>query len=1054
MIGRIANSGISLRQRLLILTLLTSGIGLLLGCGAYLLFDLHDAKANEVEDLESTADLIGTNSAAALAFDDALNGAKLLEALKTRPHIRGAVLYQPDGHFFASYLRGDLNGKYLFPEGNHEPVEWSTGRLTVIRPIVVNGKMLGTIRIETDLQGMYGRMQLFLRLTAAIAVGVILTVYFLTMVLGRSVTGPIQRLAQTVRAVAESQDYAQRAPILRGKEMRQLSADFNHMLDEISKRDAALVEGRDRLEEHVAERTRELESEIGVRERAEIALRQSEEMFRTLSAAAPVGIAQLDPQGKMIYVNQAWLEMTGLSFDASIGDGWRTAVHPGDLERLERTRTAAISQAQDYTVSYRFLGAKGLVWVDTIARAMKGTNGDQLGYVAVTQDVTQRQVAAENMRVAKEFAEAANRSKSEFLANMSHEIRTPMNGIIGMTELALDTKMDSEQRNYLNMVKSSADALLGIINDILDFSKIEAGRIELESAVFSLSACIEEALRPLALRAHEKGLELSWSIDAGVPEYLNGDSTRLRQVLINLCGNAVKFTKEGRVSIRAERQLSPSGSLILRVTVSDTGIGIPLEKHKAIFESFSQADASTTREFGGTGLGLTISAQLVKLMGGEISVESAAGEGTKFHFTANFGAVAAAEIPEARPAGPDLTGFRALAVDDNEVNRNLLERLLPAWGMEVTLAAGGDEGLKLFAEREKSGNAFSVILMDKNMPGFSGYEAIEELRGLPGGAKVPVLMLTSSPVAEDQYLHTELRIFKRISKPIMREELRTALQMALCPTKSAANSAMEKGQPRSVDVLRILLAEDNAVNQKLAIRLLEKMGHRLTLAVNGKDAVDEIQRGTYDLVLMDIQMPVMGGVQAVQLIRSAEIESGRRTPIIAMTAHAMKGDREKYLAAGMDGYVSKPIRTDFLREEMARVLQFASLCELEPKTLALNTEQSMILNREEFLNRVEHDEELARELLGIFQTESAANRDTLHAAVKARNADAVRNGAHAFKGMLANLAAANASGAAAALEALAKDGKADALAASWQAFDIELSKVIQEVEHLLAGALR
>jgi PAS domain S-box-containing protein len=375
----ITNSGISLRQRLLILTLLTSGIGLLLGCGAYLVFVLHDAKKNEVEDLKSTADMIGTNVAAALAFDDAMNGAKLLEALQTRPHILGAAIYRPDGHFFASYLRSDLNGKYPFPEGGDETVEWTPGKLTVIRPIMENDKLLGTIRIESDLQGTYGRMQLYLRVTALIATGVILTVYFLTIVLGRSVTGPIQGLAQTVRAVAASTDYSQRAPLLQGREMRQLSADFNYMLDEISKRDVALVEGRDQLEVRVAERTRELEIEIGERGRAEIALRQSEEMFRTLSAAAPVGIAQLDPQGKVTYVNEAWLEMTGLSFDGSLRDGWRMAIHPGDLERIEDTRNVAISQGQDYSISYRFLAPQGLVWADTSAHGIKGANGEHLG---------------------------------------------------------------------------------------------------------------------------------------------------------------------------------------------------------------------------------------------------------------------------------------------------------------------------------------------------------------------------------------------------------------------------------------------------------------------------------------------------------------------------------------------------------------------------------------------------------------------------------------------------------------------------------------------------
>jgi CheY-like chemotaxis protein len=301
-------------------------------------------------------------------------------------------------------------------------------------------------------------------------------------------------------------------------------------------------------------------------------------------------------------------------------------------------------------------------------------------------------------------------------------------------------------------------------------------------------------------------------------------------------------------------------------------------------------------------------------------VESASGEGTKFHFTAKFGAVAAEQTPQALAPGPLLNGFSALAVDDNEINRHLLERLLPAWGMKVILAASGDEGLKLFKEQQKKGTPFSVVLIDKNMPGFSGYETVEELRGLPGGSSVPVLMLTSSAVAEDLQQHANLGIFKRIGKPIMREELRNALQLALYRKDSMAPEALSKSPVHTARTLRILLTEDNAVNQKLAIRLLEKMGHRVTLAANGKEAVEETQRGRFDLILMDIQMPVMGGVQAVQLIRAAGSEAWRRTPIVAMTAHAMEGDREKYLASGMDGYVSKPIRAEFLRDEMERVV--------------------------------------------------------------------------------------------------------------------------------------
>ena len=1047
-------SGLSLRQRLLILTLLTSGIGLLFGGGAYLIFDLHDAKVKAVEDLESTADLIGTNTGAALAFDDAVNAEKSLEALRTRPNIRGAALYQPDGQFFASYLRADLSQKYLSPPYTVETVEWAQDRLSVVRPIVLNDKLLGRIRIESDLSDLRRRTQRYLQSTGVIFAGVLLLVYFLTTILGRSVTGPIHRLAETARRVAQGNDYSRRAPLLAGAEMGQLSADFNRMLDEISKRDGDLVEARNQLEMRVTERTRELEFEIVERERAEIALRESEQMFRTLSDAAPVGIAQLDPSGKLIYVNQAWMEMTGLSFEESLSGGWRTAAHPEDLARIESTRNAAIVRGVDYSMSYRFQTPKGIVWVDTISRGIKGKDGKHLGYVAVTQDVTQRQLAAENLRRAKDAAETANRAKSEFLANMSHEIRTPMNGILGMTELALDTELDPEQRKYLSMVKLSADALLGIINDILDFSKVEAGSVELESEVFSLPDCIEEALRPLALRAHEKRLELSWEVDANVPEFLKGDATRLRQVLINLSGNAVKFTKQGQVSIHAERLDAPEGSIFLRVTVADTGIGIPPEKHKEIFDAFAQADASTTREYGGTGLGLSISARLARLMGGGISLESEGGKGTRFHFTARFGAVAAHEVPPQAPAGPGLDGFRALVVDDNEVNRHLLEQLLPAWGMEVCLAASGEEAVDVFAKNARQGTPFSVVLMDKNLPGSSGYEATEELRALPGGGSVPVLILTSSPVAEDQSEHSNLHIFKRISKPIFRSELRQALQLALHGAGASKASPMETEQRPFERRLRILLTEDNAVNQKLAIRFLEKMGHEVTIAINGKEAVDCAASEQFDLILMDIQMPFMGGVQATQLIRQSEKAAGRHTPIMAMTAHAMKGDREKYLASGMDGYVSKPIRTELLFGEIARVIRVTE----STQSSGFNQEDRKIapqaLDREELLVHVERDEELAREILTIFLADLPEYRQSLQSAVESANSEDVRKTAHTFKGMLANLAAKPSSAAAGHLEDLATEHKTDAFMPAWRVFEKELSAVSVEVEQLLAGPLR
>jgi PAS domain S-box-containing protein len=1043
---------ISFRQRLLRLTLMTSGIGVLLGCGAFLYYDLQQARVRAVENLTSVADLVGTNESAALAFDDAMNGSKLLEALRTRPEIRGAALYRPDGHFFASYLRTDLAGRYLFPDAAAEGATWGDSTLTVVRPVMLDAKLLGRIRLELDLEQLNQRRRFYFQMTAGIAFGALLIVYFLTAFLGRAITLPIRILAETARAVSEFGDYTRRAPALRGREMRQLGADFNHMLAEISRRDAELIDARNQLEKRVTMRTKELESEIYERERAEIALRQSEQMFRTLSALAPVGIVLLDASGNFTYVNQGWQDMSGLTLEESLGRGWKKAVHADDLERVERTRNLGISAGKNYGIGYRMQTPAGIIEVESTARVIRGGSGDIRGFVAVAIDVTQKLRVAEGLRAAKEAAETANRAKSEFLANMSHEIRTPLNGIIGMTELTLDTELNAEQRSYMQMVKSSADALLNIINDILDFSKIEAGRMDLETAVFSIHSCVEEALRPLALRAHQKGIELSWLVDKNVPEYVRGDATRLRQVLINLCGNGVKFTKQGSVSVRVEREAADDTALTLRFVVADTGIGIPKDKHGSIFAAFSQADASTTREYGGTGLGLSISARLVRLMGGEISIESEVGKGTTFRFTTHVGSVSGSDLPRRQPRQSGLEGVTALIVDDNEINRRLLERLLAGWRMTSSSAAGGEEALALFAKRQAAGWPFSVVLMDKNMPKMSGYDTVRKLRGLPLGEKVPVMILTSSPVAEDIEEHRSLNIAQRISKPILREELLAALrEQVLGEVASAADPATSANV--SPSALRILLAEDNTVNQRLAVRLLEKMGHRVTLASNGREAVDFAAMERFDLIILDIQMPVMGGVEATQHIRSFEQGKPVKVPVIAMTANAVKGDRKKYLTCGMDGYVSKPIQAESLRQEIRRVTE-ARANEFAPQPAPAEDAKPVVLDTGDLLRRVESDEQLFREILEIFQTDAESSLRALRSAVESSDPSAVASHAHAFKGMLANLAASPSSSAAARLEEAGRLNQTDTFRGLLRAFERELDQVLGETRAVLAGVTK
>ena len=618
--------------------------------------------------------------------------------------------------------------------------------------------------------------------------------------------------------------------------------------------------------------------------------------------------------------------------------------------------------------------------------------------------VLERQQMMAELEEARTAADQANRSKSEFLANMSHEIRTPMNAIIGMTELVLDSGLTAGQRENLEVVSNSADLLLSLLNDILDFSKIEAGRLDLELTPFDLMRVLDDTVDTFALRAHQQGLEIACDVDADVPTAVIGDPTRLRQVVVNLVSNALKFTEKGEVTVRVGCQSDDDASCTLRFAISDTGVGISPERQAAIFEAFTQADGSITRQYGGTGLGLTISRRLVSLMGGALSVESEVGEGSTFSFTAILGRAHDGAI-EAPGTGEDLRGLRALVVDDNATNRTLVSKLLNRWGLRVVTADSGEQALEEVRRAAADGDPHQVVVLDVMMPGIDGFTVAEELRKAPALAQMEVMMLSSTDRDQASARCRELGIEHFLTKPVKQRALREALLRATgrAATQEAAAS-VEAPLEAVTRPLHILLAEDNPVNQRVAIARLTRLRHTVHAVTNGRAAVEAVATGSYDLVLMDVQMPEMDGIEATRNIREREAARGGHVPIVALTAHAMKGDRERFLAAGMDAYAAKPFRSDGLQAAIAEALG-PGFTSVAPDGVPAPVAGETVYDRAFALESAGDDPALLLELIAILLEDLPRLRRELDEALEGGDPAEVKAAAHALKGSVMVLSA-------------------------------------------------